>query len=183
MRVIAGEFKGRRLLSPRGVGTRPTSDRVREALFDVIAPKVEGALFLDAYAGTGAVGVEALSRGASRSVFVECDRGALQALRANLAALGIEDRATVLAEPFARAASNLAREKARFDLVFLDPPYGPGELLRALRHTEARDLLAPGGLVIAEHDTKFLVPALERTLRRARTLRYGGTALSLYDRG
>jgi 16S rRNA (guanine(966)-N(2))-methyltransferase RsmD len=180
MRVIGGEFRGRRLRSPGGTSTRPTSDRVREALFSILAARVGGSLALDAYAGTGAVGIEALSRGARRCVFVESSAGAVRVLRANLAALGLQARSRVLASPFARAATRLGAEEGPFDLVFLDPPYGPGELLRALRIASASGLVAPDGIVVAEHDAGLALPAAEGILRRRRTARYGGTCLSLF---
>src|SRR5580692_6775643 len=119
MRVIAGRLGGRRLTAPRGMATRPTSDRVREALFSALGP-LGGAAVLDLYAGTGALGIEALSRGAARATFVESARPALAALRDNLAALGLEGAARVLAMPVERAVTRLG---GAFDLVLADPPY------------------------------------------------------------
>src|SRR5271169_6237061 len=118
MRVIAGEFRSRRLKSIPGLATRPTPDRLREALFDILGLRVEGAVFLDAYAGTGAVGIEAISRGAARAIFIERSGAAERVLRENLASLGIEDRALVA---LGAAASLIPRYKA--GIVFLDPPY------------------------------------------------------------
>ena len=180
MRVIGGEFRGRRLKAPEGDATRPTSDRVRESLFNILAGRVEGAAFLDAYAGTGAVGIEALSRGARACVFVESGRDVMKSLRWNLASLGLEDLSRVMPVPFARAAILLSEEGAPFDLIFLDPPYGPGELLRALRLASSRRLLAPGGILVAEHDESLSIPAAEGRLRLYRTARYGRTCLSFF---
>ncbi len=118
LRVIAGEFRSRLLKSVSGLETRPTPDRLREALFNVLTPVIEGAVFADAYAGTGAVGIEALSRGAKRAIFVERHRGAVEVIRDNLAALGIADRAEVFT---GKATAVLERVSA--DIVFLDPPY------------------------------------------------------------
>jgi 16S rRNA (guanine(966)-N(2))-methyltransferase RsmD len=114
MRVIGGEFRSRRLKSLPGLATRPTPDRLRETLFDVLGPRIEGAVFVDAYAGTGAVGIEALSRGAARCIFLENGRRAVEAIRENLHALGIEARASVVV---GKAALSLARQPA--DIVFL----------------------------------------------------------------
>src|SRR2546422_6504978 len=118
MRVIGGEFRSRRLKSIPGLATRPTSDRLRETLFDVLGAQVEGAVFLDAYAGTGAVGIEALSRGAARAVFIEKSKNAARVLRENLASLGVEGRALVVV---AATLSSIAEQTV--DIVFLDPPY------------------------------------------------------------
>ena len=181
MRVIGGEFRGRRLRAPAGTATRPTSDRVRESLFDILAGRVEGACFLDGYAGTGAVGIEALSRGASSCAFVESDRTAARILGENLAGLRIESRACVLVQRFERAAARLGAGGDAFHIVFLDPPYGPGDLLRALRLVDARGLLRPHGLLIAEHDAGLLLPEREGRLGRVRVARYGGTSLTFFE--
>ena len=118
MRVIAGEFRSRRLKSIPGDATRPTPDRLRETLFNILAPQIEGAAFLDAYAGTGAVGIEALSRGAARAIFIEQNRAAAAVIRENLKALGIESRAQVL-----QGKVSALLKKVQADIVFLDPPY------------------------------------------------------------
>lgn len=150
MRVIAGEAKGRRLCGPRGsAGLRPTTDRLREALFDALGPGVAGKAVLDLYAGTGALGIEALSRGARHVVFVDRDRGAAAIIRANLATTGLEARARVEQVTAERFTAGPATG-GRFDLVLLDPPYGagfPGEVLAALA---TGGHLAPGGLVVVE---------------------------------
>ena len=118
MRVIAGEFRSRRLKSLPGLNTRPTPDRLRETLFNVLAPRLADCVFLDVYAGTGAVGIEALSRGARRAIFIENNRAAVEVIRENLAALGLESRAEVFT---GKAATVL--ERVRADIAFLDPPY------------------------------------------------------------
>ena len=152
MRIVAGTWRGRTLVAPAGSDTRPTADRVRQALFDMLlhAPwggrgMVEGAQVLDVFAGTGAFGLEALSRGAAHATFIEHDRAALAALRANIAACRAQDRCTVLAVdalavPVGEAAG----------LVFLDPPYRSGLVVRAIEHLRAVGRIAPGALVIAE---------------------------------
>jgi 16S rRNA (guanine966-N2)-methyltransferase len=152
-RIIAGRHRGRRLLAPPGAGTRPTADRVRQALFDMLwhAPwggrgVIEGARVLDAFAGTGAAGLEALSRGAAQATFLETDRAALAALRANIAACREEARAAVLPAD----ATRPPRAPAPCGLVFLDPPYGEGLVPRALAALGAAGWIAPGAVVCAE---------------------------------
>ncbi len=180
MRVIAGEAKGRRLLAPRGLGTRPTADRVREALFNILGPRVAGAAVLDLFAGSGAVGIEALSRGAARAVFVERDRAAVAALRANLARLGLGPRARVIARDAEAALRDLGRQATRFDLVFLDPPYAGDLAARTLVALGGGDHLASAGLVVVQHRTKAELPEVQGVLRRVRTRRFGGTTLTFF---
>jgi 16S rRNA (guanine(966)-N(2))-methyltransferase RsmD len=154
-----------------GRATRPTPDRLRETLFDVLGPRVQGALFVDAYAGTGAVGIEALSRGAARCVFVEISRRAVDAIRQNLRALGIEGRASVVA---GKAVAALGRQSA--DIVFLDPPY---ELEQEYAQAIAA---ADAPLVIAQHSVRFDPGDAHGQLRRVRTLKQGDNVLSFYER-
>jgi 16S rRNA (guanine966-N2)-methyltransferase len=152
MRIVAGAWRGRILIAPPGNQTRPTADRVRQALFDMLlhAPwggrdAVEGAQVLDVFAGTGALGLEALSRGAAHVTFLEQDRGALTALRANIAACRAEHCSTVL---LVDALAALPNEAA--SLVFLDPPYGNDLVRRAVRHLRSVARLAPGAIMVAE---------------------------------
>jgi 16S rRNA (guanine966-N2)-methyltransferase len=192
MRVIAGEFRSRVLTAPNGMATRPTSDRLRETLFNVLAPRIEGARFLDLFAGSGAVGIEALSRGAAEVVCVERAAPAVKVLRHNLDQLGIRDRIRVQA---ASAATFLRSSTAKFDIVFLDPPYDAAEeyekTLRLLGTTTDhpispdRDrenaLLADGALVIAEHRRKERLQEQYGALLRSRLLEQGDAALSFYS--
>ena len=173
MRVIAGELRSRRLKGVPGIATRPTPDRLRETLFDILAARIEGATFLDAYAGTGAVGIEALSRGARHCYFLERHRPALAVLRENLAALGLEARATV-AE--GRVAALLPRFPA--DLVFLDPPYDHED-----EYAKALEALAqaPPALVVVQHSVHLALPDAYGDLNRARTVKQGDNALSFYE--
>lgn len=172
MRVIAGEFKGRTLQAPEGTGTRPTPDRLREALFNILAPRIEGVTFVDAYAGSGAVGIEALSRGAALSVFLEKDRLALMCLKRNLSALGIEARARVMS---GLVKANLG--KAGGGIVFLDPPYAlEKEYERAMALLENSP-----ALVIVQHEVHFKLPESRGTLRLHREVRQGSNVLSFYS--
>jgi len=180
MRVIAGSLGGRRLVAPSGHGTRPTSDRVREALFNVLGD-VSGAVVLDLYAGTGALGIEALSRGAVRATFVENGRPALAALRQNLKTLGLEGASRVIAQPVSRAIAALASQ-GPFDLVFADPPYAAlAEAVRSLEAmVRAKDLFAASSVrVVLEHASRDAPPELAG-LDRVETRIYGDTALTLF---
>lgn len=177
MRIIAGELKGRTLQAPAWDGLRPTSDRLRETLFNVLAARIHGARMLDGYAGTGAVGIEALSRGAADVVFVERDRRAVALIEANLARCGLRDRHAIIRSDLT-TVTGLARV-APFDLVFLDPPYGRASLDEAL-NAAAAALMAPDTLLIIEHARRDEAPASHGALRRTRTLRSGDSALAFY---
>lgn len=179
MRVIAGIAKGRALKSPKGDAVRPTSDKVRGAVFNALwsrqSPPLEGARVLDLFAGTGALGIEALSRGAAHATFVEKDRFALEALRANLAATRFTEQATVIA----RDAESLDEQAlgAPFDLVFADPPYVLVPKSKALARLAS--LLAPGGLAVVEFDSDA-PPALPQGLVAADERRYGSTSVTFF---
>jgi 16S rRNA (guanine966-N2)-methyltransferase len=172
LRVIAGELKGRRLAGPTWEGLRPTSDRLRETLFNVLAPDIAGARVLDAYAGTGAVGIEALSRGAAHVTFVERDPRALALIDGNLGRCGVQDRYTVV-----RADVGAGRLAGEFDIVFLDPPYevSPEPAVAAVAH-----LVTAGGRVVIEHARRTAPPEAVGSLTRARTILAGDSALTIY---
>ena len=179
MRVIAGILKGRRLKAPTWEGLRPTSDQLRETLFNVLGARVVGARVLDGYAGTGAIGIEAISRGASHVTFVESDRRAQALIAANLSACGIETGYTMVRSTAARAWSSLAADPAwtPFDLILLDPPYDQpaGETLAGVDR-----LIAPEGWVVLEHARRIAAPDGVGRLARARDLRSGDSALAIY---
>ncbi len=187
MRIIAGSLRRRTLEAPPGLATRPTSDRLRETLFNVLAPRIEGALFLDLYAGSGAVGIEALSRGAKAVTFAERRPAALKVLRENLAQLGVT--AGFHVHP-GNAGAYLRRARpadaAGFDVVFLDPPYDEeneyGATLGLLGGT-ASGLLAEDAVVIAEHRRKEKLRESYGRLARTRLLEQGDAALSFYEVG
>jgi 16S rRNA (guanine966-N2)-methyltransferase len=185
MRVIAGKFRSRQLKSLRGTALRPTSDRLRETLFNVIADRVEGSRFLDVFAGTGAVGIEALSRGARDVLFIENHRPAAALIEKNLESLGLRAEARVVALDALHGLERLAEEAAAkpkdYDIVFLDPPYAAAEdYRRVLAFLGASSLLSEGSMVIAEHQRKFELPEREGQLERMRVLRQGDAALSFY---
>jgi len=172
VRVIGGEFRSRRLKSIPGLDTRPTPDRLRETLFDILGSRIEGAVFLDAYAGTGSVGIEALSRGAARAIFIERSKNAARVLRENLESLGIEDRALLV-----RASAASALKSHAADVVFLDPPYE-----RENEYASALGALSqnPPVLVIVQHSVRYVPADSYGPLRKTRTLKQGDNALAFY---
>jgi 16S rRNA (guanine966-N2)-methyltransferase len=179
MRVIAGTFRSRALQSPRGTATRPTSDRLRETLFNVIATRVSGARFADLYAGSGAVGIEAISRGATEVFFAENDNAAIAAIRANLRTLGVIKDFQLES---GGTATLLKRLRAQpLDIVFLDPPYEDAEAYRSTLIALAEgELLHADSLVIAEHAKRTPPAEAYGDLQRTRTVLQGDAALSFY---
>ncbi|MFZ0213353.1 MAG: 16S rRNA (guanine(966)-N(2))-methyltransferase RsmD [Candidatus Acidiferrales bacterium] len=181
MRVIAGKFKSRRLKTLRGTALRPTSDRLRETLFNILGATVEGSLFVDVFAGSGAVGIEAISRGAEQVIFIEKIAVAARLIRENLKSLEITAGAEVLPVDAIRGLEQLASQRALADIIFLDPPYArPQDYLRALEFVDESRLLAPGGLLIAEHTRKMELPVRLTKLERSRLVEQGDSALSFY---
>jgi 16S rRNA (guanine966-N2)-methyltransferase len=182
MRVIAGKYKSRRLAAPPGMHTRPTSDRLRETLFNVVAPGIERSAWLDLFAGSGAIGIEALSRGARSVHFVELSPGAIRTIRKNLHTLEIADGAEVIEREAAIALRMLEAQAVSFDFVFLDPPYRKmGDYEQVLGFLSQSRLLNAGCQVIAEHDKHFDPGNEFGSLRRHRTLRQGDAVLSFYS--
>ncbi len=181
MRIVAGAFRGRRIKAPEGLRTRPTSEKVREALFDILGPRLVGCDFLDLYAGTGAVGLEALSRGARGVIFVENGPRVLGVLRSNVEGLGDEAVSRARIVPYAadRALKILAAERFEAITVFCDPPYADARWPSILSGMRRRLAWAPGGLLVVEHSAKR--PAVcPEGFEAGRTYRYGDTALSFY---
>ncbi len=171
MRVIGGEFRSRPLKSVPGLDTRPTPDRMRESLFSILIPRLEGAIFADLYAGTGAVGIEALSRGASRAIFVELSRPAIATIRENLKTLGLESRTEVR-----QAKATAIAPKLKADIVFLDPPYKLEK-----DYSLVMNALEGPSLVIAQHDVRLKLADAYGDLKQVRTLRQGDNCLSFYE--
>jgi 16S rRNA (guanine966-N2)-methyltransferase len=176
VRIVAGRWGGRRLTSPKGAATRPTADRVREALFSILGARVEGARVLDLFAGSGALGLEALSRGAAEATFVDSAAAAIDAVRSNLEALGGEaDVRKADAVRFLRTASGQARQ---YDLVLLDPPYRLAARLGRELSEALPAVLAPGALVVSESDRRAPLP-LDLPVTDER--RYGDTLIRIHD--
>jgi 16S rRNA (guanine966-N2)-methyltransferase len=184
MRVIAGTYRSRQLTAPRGARTRPTSDRLRETLFNVLAPRISGAHFTDLYAGTGAVGIEALSRGAEHVYFAERAAPALAAIRANLTALRIDSGYTIEPRGTAALLNQLAKSATPLDVIFLDPPWEAEAEYTATLHFfgsgPAASLLPCNAVVIAEHSSRTALPTRFSQLTQTRTLTQGDAALTFY---
>jgi 16S rRNA (guanine966-N2)-methyltransferase len=177
VRVVAGEAKGRVLKGPRSAGTRPTSDRVREALFDILAEYIEGAMVLDLYAGTGALGIEALSRGAERADLVEADRGAQAVIQENVDRTGLKEKAHLWRMKVEKALPLLP---GRYHVILADPPYADAHITAVL--SQLGRLTADGGLVAIEHASRVALPEEAPALRLWKRRRHGDTTLSIYQK-
>lgn len=179
MRVITGTARGRRLNELKGMETRPTTDKVKESIFNCIQFDVEDARVLDLFAGTGQLGIEALSRGAQSAVFVDKRTDAAKLVRDNLALCQLSDRAQVICGDSIGYLSSL---RTRFDIIFLDPPYADDLLERAIAHIARFDILSPHGIIVAESPMDKALPALEAPYGIYREYRYGKIKVTIYHR-
>jgi 16S rRNA (guanine966-N2)-methyltransferase len=179
MRLTGGMDRGRKLRAPRGSGTRPTASRVREAIFNILGPAPEAPV-LDLFAGTGALGIEALSRGAAKAVFVERDQRALAALARNLKELGFADRAVIVGAKVQAGIARLAETDDRFAWVFVDPPYAGTDAAQTLAALADGGILAPGAVIVVEHDKRNVPPDQAGALYLADRRFYGDTGVSFY---
>jgi 16S rRNA (guanine(966)-N(2))-methyltransferase RsmD len=182
MRIVAGTAKGRALTAPKPTSRhiRPTADRVRETLFNILGQWLEGESVLDLYAGTGALGLEALSRGAGRAVLVDQDKEALALCRQNTDHLGFADKVEILALPVARAVDTLGKKGAKFEIIFADPPYAAKVVEAVLEQVGRAGLLAPGGTLIVEHDKREEAPESHEGFSRVDQRRFGDTVASFF---
>lgn len=180
MRVIAGEHRGRKLAAVHGSGTRPTTDKVKESIFNMIGPYFDGGWALDLYAGTGSLGIEALSRGADKAVFVERDAKAFSVVKQNVSACRLDAYAEMYRMDADRAIRQLAKREQPFDLVFLDPPYAKQNIVEEITQLQQLGLLAAGAWIVAEHDSKDSFPAAIGDCVKDREATYGETAVTLY---
>jgi 16S rRNA (guanine966-N2)-methyltransferase len=178
MRVIAGSSKGRRLLTPRDASLRPTSDRVKESMFNILGVEVEGNTVLDLFAGTGNLGIEAVSRGAERVVFVEKDREAVKLIEKNLSLCKMEDQSEVLHKDVGQAMGYLNRRGERFGLVLMDPPYEKGLIQRTLNQLEADKIYRGDSVLVIEHIRREPLPDLSRSWTLIRQRKIGDTLIS-----
>ncbi len=169
MRIIAGKFKGRKLTGLKGRKIRPTSDRIREALFSILSQKIENALVLDLFAGTGAFGIEALSRGAAKSFFVDKSKQAIKVVQKNLELLNIKEEAEVLLHDALTLLNSKIISDTKFDLIFMDPPYNKGLILNLFENIDLLSIINNNSIIIAEHSVR------EDDLEKV-------TGLDLYDR-
>jgi 16S rRNA (guanine966-N2)-methyltransferase len=179
MRIIAGAFRGRRLQSPKDNRIRPTADRVREAIFNIVADRVSGARVLDLFAGTGAMGLEALSRGAQFCLFVDQGAQALRLISANIELCGVQERSRLVQGAVSSAVKRLGAENELFDLIFMDPPYGKGCIEKSLELVG--EIARGNSLAIAEHHIRDESPKAAGIWQKDRERRYGDTLISLYS--
>lgn len=181
MRIVAGTAKGRALLGPKGHDEiRPTADRVRETIFNVLGQWMDGLTVLDLYAGTGALAFEALSRGAKSAVLVDSGRQAQELIRKNAEALGFGQQVELLRMPVERAFPQLSSRGQRFELIFADPPYAAQAVKKVLTGVQTGALLSPGGRLCLEHDRREEAPEKDGALARLDQRRFGDTLVSLY---
>lgn len=183
MRVIAGVAKKRKLKTPKGLALRPTADRVKEALFNILKDRVEGCSFLDLFAGTGNVGIEALSRRAAKVTFIDNSPRSIRFIKDNLRLCGLENRAEVIrADAFEYVKRKIEQEK-RYDIIFIDPPYRADLLEAFLPLLGKSSLLKDDGVMMIEHSRKIELPAIIGRLMLLKSYLYGDTVLSLYCKG
>ena len=180
MRIIAGQFKSRRLKGTPPPGIRPTSDKLRETLFNVLGPRVQDAILFDGCAGTGGVGIEAISRGAKFVYFVEQSRKAGAMIRDNLSSLGVGDGFQVLDMDVVAALALLERQDVTLDIAFLDPPYEREDLYTKVLESFGAGSLIEGGILVIEHSKRLELPAREGSLEKFRSILHGDSGLTFY---
>lgn len=181
MRVIAGEYRGRRLDRIEGMDIRPTSDKVKESLFNMLGEIVIDCNFLDLFGGTGGIGIEALSRGAKHAVFIDASINSIKVLKGNLEHLNIKDSVEVFHTDYSTAIKKLYKYNKQFDIIFIDPPYSVGLAQNALVDIDRNPILSQSGLIIVEHDSKDDMPHTVGRLSLYRVKQYGNTSLSFYN--
>ncbi|MGE4215297.1 MAG: 16S rRNA (guanine(966)-N(2))-methyltransferase RsmD [Anaerotignaceae bacterium] len=179
MRVISGNARGHKLATPEGLDTRPTTDRIKETLFNIIAPDIYGCEFLDLFSGSGSIGIEALSRGAKKAVFVDNEKKALEAIEYNLNHTKLADNAEIIRTEVLSAIKMLGSKNTKFDIIFMDPPYMADLYKPTLMAILAEDILNEGGYVIAEHPSKVGLPVVEG-FKIVRTKDYKTTVMSFW---
>ena len=177
MRVIAGEYKGRRLASPADDRVRPTTDKAKEAIFSILTNEIYGSFVLDLFAGSGNLGLEALSRGAEHCWFADSSRDSLKLIRGNISYCKADERATVIPGDFRKVLSRLEQQ---MDIILLDPPYGKNMIQECFELIEEYDLLAENGLIIAEHRRDEVLPEAFGKYQRIKERRYGTVVISIY---
>lgn len=179
IRITGGDARGRNLFVPPGLALRPTSAKVRSALFDILSHQIVGASFLDLYAGTGAIGIEAISRGAQSTCFVEQDKNHLKNLEKNLELCRLKDKSEVIS---GKVLDFLKRVKRSFDLIFVDPPYAGEEIEKVLISLKQGDMMSPGARLVFEHERKQMLPKTIGKIHLENQYRYGDTVLSFYGK-
>jgi len=180
MRVIAGEYKGRPLEAVPGKGTRPTTDKVKESIFNMIGPYFHGGWALDLYAGTGGLSIEALSRGMEKAVMIDLDPKAIAVIKQNIQKLNLQSRTEVYRNDARRAIRALAKREVSFDVIFLDPPYAQQNIAEEIQLMMQANLLSQTGWIVAEHDAEVILPDHIAGCVLDRTVTYGDTGVTIY---
>ncbi|MEW9501417.1 16S rRNA (guanine(966)-N(2))-methyltransferase RsmD [Jeotgalibacillus marinus] len=183
MRVISGDKKGIHLKAVPGMNTRPTTDKVKESIFNMIGPYFSGGWGLDLFAGSGGLGIEALSRGIDKMIFIDRDRDAISTIKLNIERCQFTDQTEVFRNDAERALKAVSKRAIKFSCVFLDPPYKVQKLVDLLNTIEKNHMLTENGLVMCEHDSEVQLPKTIGTLKCVRTEMYGGTVISIFEFG
>lgn len=183
MRVVSGSCKGRMLKSVAGKQTRPTTDKVKEAIFNIIGPYFAGGTALDLFAGSGALGIEALSRGVERVLFVDRDMKAFQTVKENVNRCGLEEKTEIYRNDAVRALKAIVKREIYFDYIFIDPPYKKQKIIQLLEIIDEETLLNDDGVIVCEHEASIQLPSQIGDLHCIRHEVYGITAISLYMKG
>ncbi|WP_300297407.1 16S rRNA (guanine(966)-N(2))-methyltransferase RsmD [Anaerosolibacter sp.] len=182
MRVIAGKLRGRKIKAPDGMHTRPTTDRVKESIFSMIYPYIIDSTVLDLFAGSGSLGIEALSRGAEKAYFVDNNKQSLSIVKENLINLGLLDQSIVLLAEAMKALKDISLKDQIFDIIFLDPPYMKGFIIPCIETIKENGLLNIDGIIVIEHNVEDVLPAEVGDLIKIKDRRYGDTNISIYSR-
>ncbi|MFZ5966331.1 MAG: 16S rRNA (guanine(966)-N(2))-methyltransferase RsmD [Bacillota bacterium] len=180
LRVIAGSLRGRRLKAPKGLNTRPTTDRIKESIFSMIHGFIPESIVLDLFSGTGNLGIESLSRGAAKAYFVDKSKESIQIIKENIAETGLQDKSMAILSDAFKVLNRLSEEGIKFDIIFLDPPYLK-DLIMPCIHTILREkLLNDNGIIVIEHDSKDILPEKIDSISIYKQKKYGNTTISIY---
>ncbi|WP_073148957.1 16S rRNA (guanine(966)-N(2))-methyltransferase RsmD [Paramaledivibacter caminithermalis] len=182
LRVISGEAKGIRLSTLKGTDTRPTSDKVKESIFNILAPYIEKSKVLDLFSGTGNLGIEAVSRGAESAFLVEKNRKCYDIIKKNIMKTKLNDKIKIIIKDVYSTLKNFSKIGEKFDIIFMDPPYLKGHILTCLKEIKELDLLNEDGIIVAEHDIKDIIPETIDDLIKFKERKYGGTMISFYHK-
>ncbi|MEG1311076.1 MAG: 16S rRNA (guanine(966)-N(2))-methyltransferase RsmD [Romboutsia sp.] len=180
MRVISGKVRGLKLNTPKNEDVRPTTDRVKESLFNMINPYIMESNILDLFAGTGSLGIECLSRGADKCVFVDVSKDSIDIVKSNIKKARVENESIVLKVDFKEAISRLKIQNNKFDIIFMDPPYYKNMFIDALQKIDSADLLNKDGIIVIEHDSKEVFPDNIGRLEKNKIKKYGNTTITFY---
>ncbi|WP_077211414.1 16S rRNA (guanine(966)-N(2))-methyltransferase RsmD [Bacillus dakarensis] len=180
MRVVSGKYKGKSLKAVPGNSTRPTTDKVKEAIFNIIGPYFDGGICLDLFAGSGGLGIEAISRGVEKAIFVDRDGKAIGTIRDNIKTCSLEDVTEVYRNDAARALKAIIKRELAFDYIFLDPPYAKQQLKDILETVDSHSLLKENGVIVCEHGTDVKLPAVVGRLQQVKSETYGIITISIY---